>query len=116
MTINTLEDVPENTIRQMIDFAAAAGSLTNGKHDFRIPYIVANDWALHGHCVLSTNRLAEQFSSTRRTMCAAIDRLVDAGAIKEIGRTADNRAMFVPCLEIGDAMRLAREARADGRR
>lgn len=115
MTIN-LDDLPDEKIRRMMDYTMAAGSLTRGRHDFRIPFFVVNDWAKHGYCVLSTNRLARQFNSTRRTMCIAIERLVAAGAIREIGRTSDKRAKFVPCLEIGDAWRAAREARQDAAR
>ena len=113
MTINTLADLPEDSIRQMIDYAA--GTLTNGKHDFRIPYIVANEWALNGHAVLSTNRLAEQFGSTRRTICAALDRLECAGAIKRVGTAASGAGKYVPALEVGAKWRASREARNGGR-
>jgi len=109
-----LEDVPESTIRRMIDYAVAAGTLTAGRHDFRIPHIVASEWATKGGCVLSTNGLARQFGSTRRTMCAAIARLEAAGAIREIGRTDDGRAIYEPVLEIGDAWRAERKARLNG--
>lgn len=110
----SLEDLPEPLLQQMIDYVVAAGSLTRGKHDFRIPYIVAHEWALTGRCVLSTNDLARRFNSTRRTMCLAIERLVKAGAIRIVGRTDDNRAMYEPCLETGATWRSEREARLHG--
>lgn len=106
----TLDELPEPLLQQVIDYVVAAGSLTRGKHDFRIPYIVAHEWALTGRCVLSTNDLARRFKSTRRTMCNAIDRLIEAGAIRIVGRTADNRAMYEPCLETGEIWRAEREA------
>lgn len=112
--MQTLEDVPESTIQRMMDYTAAATSLLrSGKHDFRIPFIVADEWARTGHCILSTNRLARQFNSTRRTMCRALDRLRVAGVIREIDRTKDGRPIFEPCLEIGDQWRAAKEARAN---
>lgn len=101
--------------QRLLDYCRATTRLTNGKHDFRIPHIVADDWSRKGYCVLSTNGLARQFGSTRRTMCLAIARLVAAGAIREIGRTVDGRAMFVPCLELGDHFRARMEANADVR-
>lgn len=109
----TLE-VPEATIRRMMDYIGATARMTNGRHDSRIPYIVADEWSRKGYCVLSTNGLARQFGSTRRTICAAIDRLVDAGVIREVDRTKEGRAVYVPCLELGDKWRAAKEARADG--
>lgn len=115
MTPQTLNDVPETTFRQLLDYSAAATSiLRTGRHDFRIPFIVADEWVRSGCCILSTNGLARQFNSTRRTMCFAIARCIEAGTIREVGRTADGRAMYEPCLEIGDEWRAAKEARANG--
>jgi hypothetical protein len=115
MTPKTLNDVPESTFRQLLDYSAAATSrLRAGRHDFRIPLIVADEWVRNGHCILSTNGLARQFDSTRRTMCFAIARCIEAGCIRKVGRTDDGRAIYAPCLEIGDEWRAAKEARANG--
>lgn len=110
----TLDDLPEELVLRMMDYAVGAGSLTNGRDDFRIPFLVVHDWALKGHCVLSTNDLARRFGTTRRTICKAIKRLIDADAIREVGRTVDGLKILVPCLERGDEWRTAREARANG--
>jgi hypothetical protein len=109
-----IEDLPESTIQRMIDYTAASTNLLRtGRHDFRIPFIVVDEWARKGQCVLSTNRLARDFKSTRRTICASIRRLLEAGVIREIDRTSDGRPVFEPCLEIGDKWRAAKEARVN---
>lgn len=115
LALRTLEDVPEATIKRMTDYATAATYMTAGRHDWRIPSIVADDWATKGYCVLSMKGMAMKFGSTRRTMCLAVRRLVAAKIIKEVGRLDDGRAMYVPCLERGDEWRAAFEERMNGR-
>lgn len=111
-----LDELPEPTILRIIDYSNAAMYLTTGRHDWRIPSIIAREWATQGHSVPSTNRLARQFGTTRRTMCLALRRLVSAGIIRETGRTEDGRAMYAPCLEIADSYRAQIEGGADGQR
>lgn len=109
-----IEDLPDEEIQRLLDYSHAAGLLTNGRHDFRIPILVAEGWAERGYAVLPTNTLARMFGSTRRTMCSAIKRLLAAGAIREIGRTENGHPMLAPVLEIGDKWREAREAYKHG--
>lgn len=109
-----IENLPDSVIQRLMDYSHAAGLLTNGRHDFRIPIMVAEGWAERGYAVLHTNKLARLFKSTRRTMCLSINRLLEAGAIKEIGTTEDGHLKLVPVLEIGDKWRAAREAARNG--
>jgi hypothetical protein len=112
MTSKTLDDLPEPLLRRMTDHVTAGLYLTAGRYDHKIPYIVAHEWALTGRCVLSTNDLARRFNSTKRTMCLALKRLTRANVIREVGRTDDGRAIYVPCLERGDEWRSLRGAHA----
>ena len=109
-----LEDFPDQTLRLVMDYAVAAGSLTAGRNDFRIPSIVADGWLKRGYCVFSVREFASRYSTTRRTVAKSLKRLAEAGAIREIGRTADKRPVLVPNLELGADWRAAREAH-DGR-
>ncbi|MCD1642459.1 helix-turn-helix domain-containing protein [Aurantimonas coralicida] len=112
--IRRLEDLPEATIRLMNDYGVAASGMTGGRHDWRIPGMVANAWATHGRCVFNTREFARRYGSTRRTVNKAIKRLVAAGAIRHIGRTADKRPILVPVLEVGAMWRAGYERRANG--
>ena len=112
-----MHKIPDDaTLRRMTDYVTASLYLTAGIHDHRIPPIVADQWSKQGFALLSTNDLASRFHTTRRTICHALARLVAAGVIKEIGRTADKRALYAPCLERGDEWRAAYEERVHGER
>lgn len=111
----TLEDLPDALVRRITDYCTAAPYLTNGRDDFRIPPMVANDWATAGVSVLKTNVLARRFGTTRRTVCKAIKRLTAAGVIRLVGRTPEGHQQFIPCLERGDEWRASFEGRGNGR-
>jgi len=106
--MDNLESLPDTLVQRMTDYITAAAYRTRGRHGFRIPAIVCQDWAEHGHSVLRTNTLAKQYGVGRRTMDRTIKGVVRAGFIREIGRTAEGKAMYVPCLERGDEWRAAR--------
>lgn len=109
-----LPDLPESTFRRMLDYTRAAASLTNGRHDFHIPFMVADDWAIQGYCVLKTGAVERRLGAGRRTAFRSIARLLKAGAIREIGRTPEGHRICVPCLEIGDEWRARQEAQSHG--
>ncbi|MBB4002633.1 hypothetical protein [Aurantimonas endophytica] len=100
-----LVDLPDATVRRIIDYVTASAYLTNGRHDFRIPHLVADAWAKEGYCVLRTNDVARRLGTTRRTACKAIARLLDAGVIRRVGTTPEGWGMYVPCLERGEEWR-----------
>lgn len=99
----TIAEIPEDTLRRILAYTQACADLTAGRHDFRIPYLVAEDWATRGSSQLSTNDLARRFGSTRRTICKALSRLVEAGAIRRVGHDHETgQSIYEPCLERGD--------------
>lgn len=112
--MSEFHDLPDATVARMMDYTRAAASLTNGRHDFHIPFIVADDWAKQGYCILKTTAVSRRLRTGRRGGFKAIARLLKAGAIREIGRTPEGHRICVPCLEIGDAWRASQEARPDG--
>jgi CRP-like cAMP-binding protein len=114
--MQTLEDLPDDVVGRLTDYTAAAAHLTTGRHDFRIPPIVAMEWATGGVSVLKTNVLARRFGTTRRTVCKALKRLAEADVIRLVGRTAEGHPQFVPVLERGDEWRADFEGRNNGER
>lgn len=102
----SLQDVPEALLQRVMDYSTAAADYTAGRHDFRIPMMIADQWLLHGYGTIDTNSFARRFGTTRRTVCKALKRLAAAGVIREIDR-ANGKARYEPNLEIGDAWRTA---------
>lgn len=100
-------DMTEETFQQFRDYMMASHRI-RGRHGFRIPALVLDQWQQKGYAVLRTNTLARHFGVQRKTMWQTIKSAVDAGFIKEIGRTEDGKAMYVPCLERGEEWRAAR--------
>ncbi|ACM25789.1 hypothetical protein [Rhizobium rhizogenes] len=105
--------LPEETIERVTDYITAGAYRLRSRHGFRIPAIVAGDWAEQGYSILKTNALARQYGVQRKTMWSTIKGCIDAGFIREIGRTEDGRAMYVPCLERGDEWHAAKTERAN---
>lgn len=97
--------------RMYTDYLMSGNRQLRGRHGFRIPAIVLDQWHKQGYAVLRTNTLARQYGVQRKTMWKTIQSVVDAGYIREIGRTAEGKAMYVPCFEKGQEWRAAREAR-----
>ncbi|WP_242221173.1 hypothetical protein [Shinella zoogloeoides] len=93
------------------DYLMAGNGQLRGRHGFRIPAVVMDQWHRQGFAVLRTNTLAKHYGVQRKTMWKTIKGVVDAGFIREVGRTAEGKAMYVPCLERGKEWRAAREAR-----
>lgn len=101
-----MQPIPEQQVRRMFDYVTAAAYGTrDSRHGFRIPAIVVDDWAKNGYCILRTNTLARTYGVGRKTMWKTIKGVISAGFIKEVGRTPDGLAMYVPCLERGDEWR-----------
>lgn len=98
-------------IQRLTDYMTSAAFALRGRFIWRLPAIVANDWAEHGYCVLPTNTLARRFGTQRKSMWRAIATLRDHGFITEIGRTEDGKTKWAPVLERGDEWRQAFEAR-----
>lgn len=105
-----LESLPDAHVQRMMDYIMS-GTSARGRHGFRIPAIVCQEWAEHGHAILRTNTLARLYGVGRKTMWRTIQSCVTDGFIREIGRTAEGRAMYAPCLEKGDKWRADRGAR-----
>lgn len=80
-----------------------------GRHGFRIPAVVLDQWREHGFAVLRTNSLAKKFGVQRKTMWRTIKSAIDHGFIVKVGETEDGRWKFAPCLERGQEWRAARE-------
>ncbi|MBP1848485.1 hypothetical protein J2046_006781 [Rhizobium petrolearium] len=104
-------DMTEDTFQKFRDYMMA-GHQIRGRHGFRIPALVLDQWHQNGFAVLRTNTLARHFGVQRKTMWQTIKGAVDAGFIKEIGRTEEGKAMYVPCLERGEEWRAAREGQS----
>ncbi|MEO8757334.1 MAG: helix-turn-helix domain-containing protein [Devosia sp.] len=91
----------EATMRRLVRYAATSARLaTGGRNDFRIPLMVADQWSRTGSCVLSVRTLADQFGTTRRTVCKSLNRLERAGLIRQVGRTAGGRRILEPVLQV----------------
>lgn len=100
--------------QRILDYINAGTMTARGRHGFRIPSIVAGEWAANGYAVLQTNTLARRLGVQRKTMWRTIANCIEDGFIREIGRTDDGRAMYEPCLEKGDECRRQAEVRAHG--
>jgi len=107
----SLHEVPEALLQRVMDYSAASAYYTTGRHDFRIPMMIADQWLIKGYGSIDTNAFARRFGTTRRTVCKALHRLAAAGIIREIG-CANGKTQFEPNLAIGDAWR-ARLAQGD---
>lgn len=97
--------------QRMIDYVRAGAFVLKTRHGFRIPALVADQWTEKGYAVLRTNTLAAEFGVGRRTMWKTISGAIEAGFIKEIGRTDEGRAMYIPLFERGDEWRADYNAR-----
>ncbi len=106
------KDMTEEQYRTYSDYMMAGTHRLRGRHGFRIPALVVDQWHQRGYAVLRTNTLAKHFGVQRKTMWRTIQAAVAAGFIKEIGRTEDGKAKYVPCLERGAEWRAGREARS----
>ncbi|CAN7614226.1 hypothetical protein LJR030_001516 [Rhizobium sp. LjRoot30] len=91
-----------------------AGDKIRGRHGFRIPALVMEQWERQGYAVLRTNTLARHYGVGRKTMWRTIQAAINAGFIHEIGRTAEGKAMYIPCFERGREWQASREMRASG--
>lgn len=105
------EELSEETYRLYTDYMMAGNRQLRGRHGFRIPALVLDQWHRQGFAVLRTNTLASYYGVGRKTMWKTIQSAVKAGFIREIGRTDEGKAMYVPCLEKGNEWRAMREAR-----
>jgi len=105
-------NLPDETIRRLMDYTSAVAFLTNGRYDFKLAPIIADEWATRGYCVLKTSDVERRFGTSRRTAFKTIQRLIDAGAIREIGRTDEGHRVVEPCLELGDEWRRDFDERA----
>lgn len=103
------EELTEETYRLFTDYVMAGNHRLRGRHGFRIPALVLDQWHKQGFAVLRTNTLAKYYGVGRKTMWRTIQGAVDAGFIKEIGRTADGKSKYVPCLDRGEEWRLGQE-------
>ncbi len=103
------EELTEETYRLYTDYMMAGNRRIRGRHGFRIPALVLDQWHRQGFAVLRTNTLARHYGVGRKTMWKTIQSAVKAGFIKEVGRTEEGKAMYVPCLERGEEYRAARE-------
>jgi len=106
------EEMTEQTYRLYSDYIAAGTHQLRTRHGFRIPAIVLDQWHQQGFAVLRTNTLARHYGVQRKTMWNTIRSTVEAGFIKEVGRTDDGKAIYVPCLERGTEWRARREVQA----
>jgi hypothetical protein len=106
------EELTEERYRLYTDYMMAGNRQIRGRHGFRIPSLVLDQWHKQGFAVLRTNTLARYYGVGRKTMWKTIQSAVKASFIKEIGRTEDGKAMYVPCLERGEEWRAALDARA----
>lgn len=98
-------------IERLTDYIAAGAYVFRTRNGFRIPGLVVEQWRQHGYAVLRTNTLAATYGVGRKTMWNTIKGVIDAGFIKEVGRTEDGRAMYVPVVERGDEWRAAHDER-----
>ncbi|MGK9261204.1 hypothetical protein KXS15_09595 [Sinorhizobium meliloti] len=110
------KELTEEAYRLYSDYMLAGTHQLRGRHGFRIPALVLDQWQAQGHAILRTNTLARHYGVQRKTMWRTIQGAVDAGFIREIGRTEDGKAMYVPCFERGAEWRAAYEERAHGKR
>lgn len=101
----------DDDIERLTDYMTAGAYVLKTKNGFRIPALVVEQWRENGFAVLRTNALAARYGVGRKTMWNTIKGAIDAGFIKEIGRTEDGRAMYVPVVERGDEWRAAHDAR-----
>lgn len=106
------DEMTEETYQIYSDYLMAGTHRLKGRHGFRIPAIVMEQWEEQGYAVLRTNTLARRFGVQRKTMWNTIKAVEDAGFIKEIGRTEDGKAMYAPLLERGAEWRAGRGGRA----
>ncbi|TCR04059.1 hypothetical protein [Neorhizobium sp. JUb45] len=101
----------EETVQRYTDYINAGAYALRSRNGFRIPALVIEQWRERGFAILYTATLARTYGVGRRTMWNTIAGVIDAGFIKEIGRTPEGKAMFVPVLERGDEWRAARDER-----
>lgn len=106
----------DNLIQRATDYVNAGAYRLRGRHSWRIPAIVAEQWHRQGFALLRTNTLARHYGVQRKTMWKTIKGVIDAGFIREVGRTDDGIAMYAPCLERGDEWRAGQMERASDER
>lgn len=102
----------DGDIARLTDYITAGAYSLRSRNGFRIPALVIDQWRERGYAVLRTNTLATEYGVGRKTMWKTIQGAIDAGFIKEVGRTDDGRAMYVPVVERGDEWRAERDRRA----
>lgn len=81
----------EETVRRYTDYITAGAYVLRSRHGFRIPALVIEQWRENGFAVLQTMTLARAYGVGRKTMWRTIQGAIDAGFIKEVGRTHDRR-------------------------
>lgn len=105
------QNLTDDDIERLTDYMTAGAYVLKTKNGHRIPALVVDQWREQGYAVLRTNTLAARYGVGRKTMWRTIQGAVDAGFIKEAGRTDDGRVMYVPIVERGDEWRAAHNAR-----
>ncbi|PZQ80018.1 MAG: hypothetical protein DI549_18435 [Ancylobacter novellus] len=97
--------LPEAELQRSHDFVMASLFALRGTHDHKLIPIVLEQYAAGGEAVLPSHSLAARFGTSRRTICAARRRLVDAGFIRRVRVNDMRQNVYVPCLERADEYR-----------